>query len=148
MLKYFLEMSDVFSAQKRSEIMSRVRSRGNKLTELRLIGIVRASHITGWRRKYPLFGSPDLVFPKNRVAVFVDGEFWHGHPNEKMPKSNAEFWLRKIERNKARDVLVNRVLREKDWRVIRFWQRDLRDAPAVSDALQSALKGSQNNSTF
>ena len=95
-----------------------------------------------------MFGNPDLVFPKSRVAVFVDGEFWHGHPKEKMPKSNAEFWLRKIERNKTRDVLVNRVLQEKGWRVIRFWQRDLRDIPAVSDALHSALKGSENSSTF
>lgn len=138
-----VEMSDVFSAEKRSEIMSRVRSRGNKLTELRLIEIVRANHITGWRRRYPLFGNPDLTFPKSRVAVFVDGEFWHGHPNEKMPKTNAEFWLKKIERNKARDAVVNRFLQQKGWRVMRFWQRDLKDVSAVSAAIHDAIQGSE-----
>jgi DNA mismatch endonuclease (patch repair protein) len=136
-------MSDVFFPNKRSEIMSKVHSRGNKLTELRLIGIMRANQITGWRRKYRLFGNPDFVFPKNRIAVFVDGEFWHGHPKEKMPKTNANFWLKKIERNKARDVLVNQVLMEKGWRVIRFWQRDLKDMGVISKTINQALQISQ-----
>lgn len=124
--------------------MSNIRSSGNKLTEVAMIRIFRSNKITGWRRNFHLFGNPDFVFPKNRVAVFVDGEFWHGHPKEKMPNSNAEFWLNKIERNKARDALVNRFLREKGWRVIRFWQRDLKDVSAVSNALRSAMEGSEN----
>jgi DNA mismatch endonuclease (patch repair protein) len=133
-------MNDVFSPCERSAIMSRIRSRGNRLTELRFIIILRANRITGWRRKYPLFGNPDFVFPKTRVAVFVDGEFWHGHPEEKMPKTNPEFWLKKIERNKARDLLVNQVLKEKGWRVVRFWQRDLKDTGEVSSTLNRALR--------
>ncbi|HRQ87775.1 MAG TPA: very short patch repair endonuclease [Bacteroidia bacterium] len=120
-------MADVFTKGKRSEIMSRVRGKGNKATELRLIALFREHRITGWRRNYPLFGKPDFVFPKERVAVFVDGEFWHGHPTRaKIPETNREFWAAKIVRNKARDRLVSKTLREKGWRVIRIWQFQLR----------------------
>jgi len=71
-------MADVFSARKRSQIMSRVLGRGNKATELALIVLLRRHQITGWRRAARLFGKPDFVFPKHRLAVFVDGCFWHG----------------------------------------------------------------------
>ncbi len=119
-------MADVFSREKRSEIMSRVRGKGNRATELRLISLFRRNRVTGWRRHYPLFGNPDFVFPKLRIAVFVDGEFWHGHPARcKIPKTNRAFWVEKIERNKKRDRLVNRTLREKGWVVVRIWQHEL-----------------------
>ena len=125
-------MTDVFTKTKRSEIMSRVKGRGNAATEQRLIQLMREAGIKGWRRNYPLFGKPDFVFPKQRVAVFVDGEFWHGHPTRaKIPETNREFWKNKIARNKERDRTVNRVLREKRWTVIRFWQNDLKTRPCV-----------------
>lgn len=121
-------MADVFSKEKRSEIMSRVRSKGNKATEKKLASLFRENGIKGWRRNYRLFGSPDFVFPKKKVAVFVDGEFWHGHPTlGQIPKTNTEFWRNKIERNKARDALVNETLKEKGWKVIRIWQHELKD---------------------
>jgi len=121
-------MADVFSKQKRSEIMSRVRGKGNKATELKLIALFREHGIKGWRRNYPAFGKPDFVFPKERVAVFVDGEFWHGHPTRaKIPEENREFWKKKIERNKARDRLVNRTLKRKNWKVVRIWQYQLKN---------------------
>lgn len=121
-------MADVFSKQKRSEIMSRVRGKENKATELKLISLFREHGIKGWRRNYPLFGKPDFVFPKERVTVFVDGEFWHGHPTRaKIPEDNREFWEKKIARNKARDREVNRTLRTKNWVVVRIWQHELRD---------------------
>ena len=66
-------MPDVFTPAKRSEVMSRIRSRGNRATELALVKLMRAEGITGWRRQWPLHGKPDFVFPKARVAVFVDG---------------------------------------------------------------------------
>lgn len=119
-------MADVFTKEKRSEIMSRVRGRGNKSTELRLINLFSSNGITGWRRGYPLFGKPDFVFPKMRVAIFVDGEFWHGHPTRsKIPETNRDFWEAKIKRNMARDRLVNRILKEKGWTVVRVWQYQL-----------------------
>lgn len=111
--------------------MALIRGNGNKDTELRMIMLFRARRIRGWRRNAKVFGKPDFVFPKQRVAVFVDGCFWHRHPGCKFsytPKSRAEFWLPKFERNIARDRLVTRTLRKADWRVLRIWECQL--APA------------------
>jgi DNA mismatch endonuclease (patch repair protein) len=119
-------MSDVFTREKRSAVMARIRGAGNKDTELRLIALMRAAGIRGWRRKAAIFGKPDFVFPKERVAVFVDGCFWHGCPiHATWPKQNAEFWLTKISKNQARDRLVNRELRKAGWRVLRIWEHEL-----------------------
>jgi DNA mismatch endonuclease, patch repair protein len=120
-------MADVFSKRQRSEIMSRVRSNGNRSTELRLIAILRQNQITGWRRGWPLPGKPDFVFPKLRLAVFVDGCFWHGCPKHAtMPRQNALFWNQKLTRNQLRDRQVNKDLRLKQWRVVRIWEHELR----------------------
>jgi len=106
--------------------MSRIRSRGNKDTELALAKLFRANRITGWRRHQPVFGKPDFVFRKVRVAVFVDGCFWHGCPlHATKPRTNAVFWRKKFAANKARDLLVNRTLRNAGWRVIRIWEHEL-----------------------
>lgn len=92
-------MADVFSPAKRSQIMSRIKGKGNAATEARLIGIFRRHGIVGWRRNFPLFGKPDFVFPKQRTAVFVDGCFWHSCPKHgTMPASNVEFWTAKLVR--------------------------------------------------
>ncbi len=120
-------MPDVFTKEKRSEVMSKIRGRGNKDTELALVGIFRRNSITGWRRNRPVFGRPDFVFPEQRVAVFVDGCFWHACPRHaNMPKQNRAFWKRKLEANRRRDRLVTRTLREKGWRVFRFWEHELK----------------------
>lgn len=119
-------MSDIFAKHKRSEVMSRIRSSGNKGTELRLIQIFRANNITGWRRGSKLPGKPDFVFPRLKVAVFVDGCFWHGCPKHvTQPKTNVSFWRKKIARNRQRDREVGRILRHMGWRVVRAWQHGL-----------------------
>ena len=119
-------MPDIFTKSKRSEVMSRIRSHGNKDTELRLTGIFRANGISGWRRHQPVFGKPDFVFSKLRLAVFVDGCFWHGCPNHSTkPKCNRVFWEKKLTANKERDRLVNRTLRRKGWKVVRIWEHEL-----------------------
>jgi DNA mismatch endonuclease (patch repair protein) len=119
-------MADVFSVTKRSEIMSRVRGRGNKATELALVALLRRHRITGWRRHLHIFGNPDFVFTKCRVAVFVDGCFWHGCAmHAAYPMNNRAFWTAKLARNKARDRLVIRTLRNDGWRVLRVWQHEL-----------------------
>ena len=119
-------MSDVFTKAKRSAVMSLIRGSGNKDTELRLIGILKTLGITGWRRRWPLEGKPDFVFPKLKLAVFVDGCFWHGCPiHATQPKQNAEFWKTKIARNQTRDRLVTGTLRRADWRVLRIWEHEL-----------------------
>ena len=149
-------MPDVFSKAKRSEVMSRIRSRGNRDTELALAKLLRANGITGWRRHLLIRATvesrwlrvegriprknlqlstlnpqlavrPDFVFLKSRTAIFVDGCFWHGCPKHATkPKNNRTFWRRKLVGNKTRDRAVNRVLRQVGWRVLRIWQHELK----------------------
>jgi len=134
-------MPDVFSKAKRSELMSRVRGRGNKATELTLASFFRAHGISGWRRHLPLFGTPDFVFRHRRTVVFVDGCFWHGCPTHlTMPSTNREFWMKKLGRNRRRDRLVNRTLREDGWTVIRVWQHELRNLPRLRLKLASLAR--------
>src|SRR6266850_3377574 len=102
-------MPDVFTKAKRSEVMSRIRGRGNKDTELALAKLFRAHSFGGWRRSQPVFGKPDFIFPKLKLAVFVDGCFWHGCPRHATkPKNNRAFWRRKLSSNTARDAPVTR----------------------------------------
>jgi len=124
---YFRIMVDFFTQVERSKLMSRIRSHGNFGTELRFIALMKAAEITGWRRHYNLQGKPDFVFLKLKVAVFIDGCFWHGCARcyKTGPKSNAAFWMEKFTRNKKRDLLVTRMLRSKDWRVLRIWEHEL-----------------------
>ena len=120
-------MADIFTKAKRSEVMSRIRSCGNRGTELRLIALMRAYGITGWRRNARLFGKPDFVFRAAKLAVFVDGCFWHACPRHAtMPRSNRAFWKAKLTRNAARDREVTRALRRAGWRVLRVWECALR----------------------
>src|ERR1035437_265098 len=119
-------MADGFSSQKRSEVMSHIRSHGNKDTELSLIRFFRKHHVSGWRRHWPLVGKPDFVFPLRRLAIFVDGCFWHGcFKHSRLPRSNQRYWRQKIFRNKARDRKVSRVLPTKGWHVLRIWEHEL-----------------------
>jgi DNA mismatch endonuclease, patch repair protein len=119
-------MADMFTAQQRSIIMGRIRSRGNHATELQFVRLLRKNRIRGWRRGSGLPGKPDFVFATERVAVFVDGDFWHGNPKKfRLPRSNTTYWTAKILGNRRRDRAVNRMLRLAGWRVIRFWQSSL-----------------------
>lgn len=120
-------MSDVFSKGKRSLVMAAIRSRGNKDTEVALALLLRRYKIVGWRRHVPIFGRPDFIFPKLRLAIFVDGCFWHGCPKHgTKPKNRSEFWRKKLAGNQDRDRLVTRTLRSQGWRVVRVWEHELR----------------------
>ena len=140
-------MADIFSPAKRSDVMARIRSRGNARTEGALVRRFRELGITGWRRqvKIPLGGSaragsaarktaakragavrPDFVFPRSRLAVFVDGCFWHACPRHATrPRQNAAFWRKKLAANQTRDRQVTRALRRAGWRVLRIWEHAL-----------------------
>jgi len=132
-------MADVFSKKKRSEVMSRIRSRGNAATELALARLLRANKISGWRRqlvlRFQVSGfkfqvRPDFVFRQVRLAMFVDGCFWHGCPKHgTQPRGNAAFWKKKFATNRARDRRVNRTLRSAHWRVLRIWECALKKNP-------------------
>lgn len=120
-------MTDNVHRSKRSWVMAQVRSRQNRSTELRFIEILKSKGITGWRRNCNLAGKPDFVFPKSKIAVFVDGCFWHGCPKHcRMPSSNKKYWNRKIARNIERGKEINRKLRSGGWKVMRFWEHDLK----------------------
>ena len=119
---------DTFSKAERSRIMARVKSSGNKSTEAAFIALMKERGITGWRRHLPIFGKPDFVFRKTRIAVFIDGCFWHGCPKHcRMPATNRDYWERKIGRNLERDKKVKRELRKAGWTVVRIWEHELKD---------------------
>ena len=142
-------MADFLTKQMRSEAMSRIRGRGNKSTEIALAHVFRRVGISGWRRhiklrlktkKTPtnlLVVRPDFVFRARRVAVFVDGCFWHQCPkHSKLPGDNREFWRKKLGANVARDRLVDEELRKAGWRVMRIWEHSLSsNLPALTRRL-------------
>ncbi len=120
-------MADTFSIAERSAIMQKVKSKGNLSTEQRLIAIFKAYNIRSWRRNYPVKGKPDFVFPSKKIAVFADGCFWHGHHcHNIIPKQNAEYWDRKRQRNIDRDKKVTADFESRGWKVIRFWECDIK----------------------
>jgi DNA mismatch endonuclease (patch repair protein) len=119
-------MADIFSPQKRSEVMSRIRS-GNTKPEIRLRSML---HSMGFRftinsvRNRKLPGRPDIIMPRLKTVIFVHGCFWHGHENcgdFKMPKSRQEYWVAKIGGNQARDGRVKVELEALGWRVLTIW---------------------------
>ena len=132
-------MSDVFSKEKRSEIMRHVRSKENKSTELKLITVFKEHGISGWRRNYPVAGHPDFVFLNIKVAVFVDGCFWHGHDcRNTRPADHAEYWSKKRERNIEHDSEITARFISRGWTVLRIWECELNKKNKV--LLENKLK--------
>lgn len=122
---------DTVTPAVRSRIMSSVKAFGNKSTEEALRLILKQCRITGWRRKYPLLGKPDFVFPKEKKAVFVDGCLWHGCARHcRIPLAHRSYWKNKIGKNKARDMKINKALRAKKWIVIRIWEHEIKSGKA------------------
>ena len=120
-----------FGSLNRSQLMARVRSSGNKTTEQRMVKLLRKAGLKGWRRHLSLPGKPDFAWPALKVAVFVDGCFWHGHDCGKNinPRTNAEAWQNKIENNRRRDRRASRQLRAEGWSVLRIWECRLKSRP-------------------
>jgi DNA mismatch endonuclease, patch repair protein len=140
-----------FGALNRSQLMSRVRSWGNKTTEHRLASLLRANSLHGWRRHYPLRGKPDFVWLVQKVAVFVDGCFWHGHQcgRNLTPKHNAKMWRNKIIGNQRRDRYISRSLRNAGWSVCRIWECALAKQPkSCLQRIERALKVSGSASSL
>ena len=120
-------MTDVFDNKKRSDIMSKVRSKNNKSTELALIKFFKENDITGWKRNYLVKGHPDFVFLDKKIAIFVDGCFWHGHDcRNTRPSDNAEYWQKKRERNIKHDKEITALFENRGWTVIRIWECELK----------------------
>jgi len=109
--------------------MKAVKGNGNKSTELRLRMALVYSGLNGWQvRPSGIIGTPVFLFPTEELVIFVDGCFWHGCPKcGHLPKTNAAFWKAKIEGNRMRDIETAKTLRDKGFKVIRFWEHDLRE---------------------
>jgi len=130
---------DVFSKDKRSEVMSRIKSKETKC-EILLRKTLYNKGIRGYRKNKRIFGfEVDLIFPRKKIAVFCDSDFWHGK-KQKMPEENKEYWHQKLLKNKNRDKLANRTLRENGWTVIRLWEKDILKNPyKESDKIIKAI---------
>ena len=121
----------------RSRIMAAIRGKHTKSTEVALRMALIRSKISGWRlHATDLLGRPDVFFPLHRVAIFVDGCFWHGCPKcGHVPKTRTSFWRTKILRNRARDRVNTRKLRLSNVKVIRIWEHSLSDKRRTIRAL-------------
>lgn len=119
-------MADTVSKKKRSEIMSKIKSKNSKIE----VEFRKAIWKKGFRyRKNPkgYFGKPDLVLKKYKTVIFVDSCFWHGcKKHYRIPSTQKDYWIPKIKRNKQRDKEVNRFYKKEGWRVIRVWEHDLK----------------------
>jgi DNA mismatch endonuclease (patch repair protein) len=137
-------MVDKYDKATRSRMMAAVRSRGNRSTEIRLAKLLRKHRLSGWRRHYAISGTPDFCWPKSRVAVFVDGCFWHGCPRcRRAPKSNQKFWDAKVAENKRRDKKVARKLLNEGWVIVRIWECQIKK-PSTIFRIARALADARN----
>jgi len=121
-------MTDVFSKEKRSWVMSRIRSADTKMENL--LEVKLRENAIKFEKHPKLFGKPDFLIKNKNIVIFIDGCFWHKCPaHYKEPKSRKEFWLPKIEENVKRDKEVNRKLRKEGYKIIRFWEHELEKTP-------------------
>lgn len=114
-------MTDHLTPEGRSRVMSAIRSKNTK-PELAMRAGLRQAGATGYRlhvRDLP--GKPDVAFTRWKVAVFVDGAFWHGHPDRFNAEAATSYWREKIKRTQARDTLADQKLRDSGWHVLRIW---------------------------
>lgn len=140
-------MTDKLSPEQRRKNMQAIKGKNTSLERI-LSSALWKLGLRYRKNDRSVFGTPDFVFKRKKVAVFVDSEFWHGKDwksRKETIKTNREFWIAKIEANIRRDILVNITLQEKGWTVIRFWGKEieketLRCAQEVFDALQKPEK--------
>lgn len=133
---------DIVTPERRSSMMSRIRGRDTKPE----LAVRRAAHALGYRyrlHRRGLPGSPDMVFPGRRKVVFVHGCYWHRHPGCRLayqPKSNADFWAAKFQRNVQRDRGAEELLRAGGWDVLTVWECQTADADSLADRLRGFLQ--------
>lgn len=119
---------DILTKEERSDRMGRVRSKRNRSTERRVRSLLMRERIRGWNMNVDsIVGAPDFLFPARKVAVFIDGCFWHGCPKcaRPMPRSHRTYWAPKLQANITRAQRVNRQLRRLGFKVVRIWEHEL-----------------------
>ena len=133
-------MTDVFSPEKRSDVMRQVKAKGTT-PELKVRKLLWGLGLRYRLHRKDLPGAPDIVLPSRRLAIFVHGCFWHGHDcarGARAPKQNRPYWTAKIERNRQRDVRVQAELMAKGWTPVVVWECELKEQPALKARLQAA----------
>ena len=135
-------MTDVFSPEKRSDVMRQVKAKGTS-PELKVRKLLWALGARYRLHRKDLPGAPDIVLPGRKLAVFVHGCFWHGHDcarGARVPKQNRNYWTAKIARNPARDERVQGELDALGWRPLVVWECELKGPPALRARLDAALR--------
>ena len=138
-------MTDNLRPEDRKKTMLAVKSQGTKL-ERRLWAMLAGMGIRGWKKNVgTITGKPDVVFASKSVVLFIDGCFWHGCPvcNRKLPKTNTEYWNKKINRNIELASLHNMQLQKEGWIVVRIWEHEMRDTAPVRARIRFALESKE-----
>ena len=134
-------MADIFSKKKRSEIMSKIRSKDSKI-ELEFRKDLWKTGLRYGKNSTNYFGKPDLVLLKHKAVVFIDSCFWHScKKHGSMPQVRKKFWEAKLERNKQRDKEVSKSYKKKGWKIFRVWEHDIKkDRQKIVDKIKKAIK--------
>ena len=122
-------MADIFTPEKRSWVMSRIRGANTKI-DLQMNEILKGLGFPF--QMYPkMYGNPDFILEKERIVIFCDGDFWHGYNYHNKKKPRQKYWKDKIETNMKRDIRITRKLRRDGWSVLRFWEHDIEKRTGV-----------------
>jgi DNA mismatch endonuclease (patch repair protein) len=135
-------MTDVYSAEKRSAVMRRVKGR-DTTPELTVRRLLTALGVRYRLHRNDLPGKPDIVMAGRRLAIFVHGCFWHGHDcarGARVPKANRDYWLGKVGRNRQRDGVSRAALEAAGWRVETIWECEMKDEAALKSRLEALLQ--------
>lgn len=142
---FYLRMGDNLSPEDRRKTMQAVKGKGTRL-EKRLWAMLAGMRLNGWEKNpETITGKPDVVFPSQQIAVFIDGCFWHGCPHcqRKLPVTNHEYWEKKIKRNIALAQIHNEQLEQEGWTVIRIWEHEMADTAKIRKRIRKALEGKE-----
>jgi DNA mismatch endonuclease (patch repair protein) len=137
-------MTDVFTPEKRSQVMRQVKAKGTT-PELRVRALLWRMGLRYRLHRRDLPGAPDIVLPGRRLAVFVHGCFWHGHTcarGARVPKQNRDYWTGKIARNRVRDEQSQTALLALGWTPLVLWECELKDEVALKERLEAAVRSS------
>lgn len=133
-------MTDVLTKKQRSYCMSRIHAKDTQ-PEIILRKIISEAGIRSYRVHYKLTGKPDIVFPRRKIAIFIDGCFWHKCSRCFIkPRTNKGFWNKKIDSNTKRDGVVNAELKRKGWKIIRIWEHELRKEKIIKRKILDKIK--------
>jgi DNA mismatch endonuclease, patch repair protein len=141
-------MPDRLTPEQRKHCMSRASSGKNTDLELTVFSILRSKQVRFRKHERNLPGSPDAALVQYRIAIFVDGDFWHGYRFPEWEEALPVFWKIKISKNRARDKRNFAALRRLGWKVIRVWGHQIKNAPdGVAGRIEAAIKAAKSSAT-